>query len=149
MMGKLWNRAHAPYQGQRGTARARATHVERCLVGLHEPVQSNPWNTPCLKSNSCVGERGWGLQGWCEVPGTGWRSSLANRASSELFGEWDPAPLCHWEQPAMQRSDYCFPTGQTARCLCKRLYSFRAVRKAGHRARSRVSFNFFFSEHHI
>jgi len=24
------------------------------------------------------------------------------------FGDWDPAPLCHWKQTAMQRSDSCF-----------------------------------------
>lgn len=28
MMEKLWHQARAPYQGQRGTARARATHSE-------------------------------------------------------------------------------------------------------------------------
>lgn len=104
-VGEAWHRAHAPYQGWRGTARARAIHMTRGLAGLHKPVQSNPWNTPCLQSNSCVGEHGWVLQGCCEVPGTGQRDSLSSRAAGVLFGDWDPAPLCPWKQPATQSSD--------------------------------------------
>lgn len=52
----------------------------RCLAGLQKPAQSNPRNAPCLKRNSHVGEHGWGLEGWCEIPGSG------HRAAGELLG---------------------------------------------------------------
>ena len=154
MAGKLCCPAHVPCQGQRGTARARdrstcPTHMVRCLAGLRKPVQSNPRNTPCLKSNSCLGECGWGLQGWCKVPSTGRRGSLARRVlvcvlgigTQHLFATGSRQP-CRGVTPASSGKD-------TVCCLCKGPYSFRAVIKAGHRARSRVSFNFFFSEHHM
>lgn len=48
-------------------------------------------------------------------------AGLANRGA--LFGKWDLAPLCSWEQTDPHQP-----------------YSFRAARKAGHGAR----FNFFF-----
>lgn len=84
------------------------------LAGLHSPAQRNPWNALWLKSNSCVGEHGWVLEGWCKTPGTGQRDSSASRAAGVLCGDWSPAPLCCWEPTAMERNESCLPAEQTA-----------------------------------